>query len=194
MHADCWIDFSNTSASIELARVCAEKTKPLLVATTGFSDKDIAQLKVYAQSCPILLCPNTSLGVFVLKELSVMAKSLLGESYDIEILELHHNKKKDAPSGTALHVANAISGGEPLMFDRSNLNEPRTKGEIGVVSIRGGDIPGEHTVYFCGPGERIEISHKVWDRRVFARGALQLAAKLIDKNAGFYTLTSQFFT
>lgn len=193
-NTDCWIDFSTPASSVQLAELCAEHKKPLLIATTGFSDDQRAKIEKAASRTPILVAANTSLAVFALKELAVEAKRILGPKYDIEITEMHHNQKKDAPSGTALYLARELLGSSDSMtFDRSPHHEGRRSGEIGVTALRGGDVAGEHTIFFIGNGERIELTQRAWDRKVYARGALNLVEKLLNKPAGQYFLTKDLF-
>lgn len=194
---DVWIDFSTPEGSVSLVEHAANTGAKVLLATTGLNDSQLEIVKLNSNKIPILVAPNTSLGVFVLKELTMLATSLLGADYDIEVLELHHNKKKDAPSGTAITLLDSISKHRPNLtpvFDRTQVKDSRQSSNIGVSSIRGGDIVGEHTVYFVGQGERIEVSHKAWDRKIFGKGAVLLAKKL-QKTAlpGFYGLDRGFF-
>jgi 4-hydroxy-tetrahydrodipicolinate reductase len=181
------IDFSLPDASIAAARVCAEKSIPIVIATTGHSDAQRAELENLASQMPCLIASNTSLGAAVLGIVAEQAQRLLGAGYDIEVSEIHHRMKRDAPSGTARSIVDglAASANAPVVFGREG---PRAPGEIGVVSLRGGDVPGDHTVYFFGSGERIELSHRVHDRRVFAQGAVSLLLRLSARPAGLYTV------
>jgi 4-hydroxy-tetrahydrodipicolinate reductase len=129
-----------------------------------------------------LIASNTSIGAAVLGLVAEYAKSLLGDSFDVEMMEIHHKKKRDAPSGTALTVLSGLAqSGEAIVFGRPGLRKPE---EIGVVSLRGGDVVGEHTVYFLGDAERIEITHRATDRRVFAAGAVRLMERLLTRPPG----------
>lgn len=194
------IDFSVPGCAERVAHVCAEHKIPLLLATTGLAldlKKDIEET---CQKIPLCIASNTSLGATVVGILASQAAQLLGTDFDCEVVEMHHKMKRDAPSGTASMIidqiieadsGSTIGGKEgertpPLspVFGREGLRKPR---EIGVVSLRGGDEPGEHTVYYFGASERIEISHKVKDRAVFAHGAVVLIKRLIGSAAGVYT-------
>lgn len=186
---DLVIDFSAIESSLKVAQLCAEKSIPLLIGVTGFSGTQVESLQAHSSKIPIALVSNTSLGVYALGQLSAMAKTLLGEGFDIEILDIHHRMKKDAPSGTAISTAVKIKG------DDTNLNivknreiQPRkSNAEIGISALRGGTVFGEHTVYFLGDDETISITHKAGSRLLFARGALDLAQKLINSPNGWYT-------
>ena len=194
---DCWIDFSTPESALSLCEDACVLGTPVLIATTGLSSDQHHRLHECAKKIPILIAPNTSLGVFVLRELTILAESFLHDAaWDIEVLEAHHNKKKDAPSGTANLLIDSLQKGRPELgstFDRSKENSERASSELGVSVIRGGDIVGEHTVYFIGNGERIELTHRAWDRRIFARGALRLAKMLVGKSPGIYQLNRAFF-
>lgn len=183
--ADCdvVIDFSTPAASVEIAEVCSERRIPLLVGTTGHSPSQIEALESQAVSIPVGITSNTSLGAAALSVLAREAKRVLGAEFDIEVMEIHHRMKKDAPSGTARSVLGDLRGDSPVVFGRQEQRRPE---EIGVVSIRGGDVVGDHTVYFLGQGERIEISHRVSTREVFGVGAVRFAMALIRKSPGVY--------
>lgn len=187
---DVVVDFSSVEASLRLAQVCAEAGKPLLIGTTGHSQPQLETLKQAAAGIAVLMAANTSPGVFVLQKLCRMAAAMLGDGYDIEILELHHRAKKDAPSGTALGLAQAVRAERDLELsvERASRCQPRSVSELGLASLRGGDVCGEHSVFFLGSGERLELSHRVSDRAIFARGALRLARELLGKTAGFYSM------
>ena len=173
---DIIIDFSSPEGSLSAAQFCHESKTPLLIATTGFSDKEMEVLKELSKdSFPLLFAPNTSMGVITLLELSKLAKSILKEGYDVSISEIHHNQKKDAPSGTA-----------KLIRDVAQVPDEN------IISIRGGSVVGEHTIYFIGQGERLELTHKAWDRSIFARGAVSLGLHLIGRKPGFYIVNRDF--
>ncbi|HOO52284.1 MAG TPA: 4-hydroxy-tetrahydrodipicolinate reductase [Alphaproteobacteria bacterium] len=192
--SDLVIDFTAPDASVRHARMAASAKKPLLIGTTGISESQMADIKDAAQNAPILYTPNSSLGVNILMQFVKKAAKILGTDYAIEILEAHHGKKVDAPSGTALALGKSAAEGRGIslsskaVYDRHGHTGARTKDEIGFSVIRGGDIVGEHTVMFLGTGERIELTHKATDRALFARGALQAARWLIDQPAGFYNM------
>lgn len=189
--ADLVIDFSIPSSTIEAAKFCYEYKVPYVCATTGLSSEDRVTVDRVAQVAPLVVAPNTSLGVFVLEEVSKLAKNLLGEDFDCEILEAHHSNKKDAPSGTALRLKAALQFASHVT-DRETRSMIRPKGELGISVIRGGDIIGDHTVYFLGDGERLELSHKASNRDLFARGALLLGRRLLSKMPGSYTAGELF--
>jgi 4-hydroxy-tetrahydrodipicolinate reductase len=186
------VDFSLPQCVAANVRVCAAAGVPFLVGTTGFDAAARAALEQAAKSIPVLIAPNTSLGVNVMAQLVQLAALKLGVGYDVEITEAHHRMKRDAPSGTALALGKAIAEarGETLanvaVFDRHGTFAPREAGSIGFAVVRAGDIVGEHTVTFAAAGERIEITHRATDRATFARGALRAAAWLVGRPAGLY--------
>ena len=182
--SDLVIEFSNPETSVEVVRWCVAAKVPVLVATTGHTEAQLAAIRSYAEQIPIAITPNTSVGAAALSMLAAHAKRILGPSFDIEVMEIHHKMKKDAPSGTARAVISAVEDGSSVVFGREGKRE---EGEIGVVSLRGGDVSGDHTVYFLGHGERIEISHRVSTREVFGRGAVTMALRLLGKAPGLYT-------
>ena len=190
--SDIVIDFTAPEASVHHARIAAATKKPLVIGTTGISESQMAEIKSAAAHAPILFTPNASLGVNVLIDLVKKAAQTLGPDFAIEILESHHNKKVDAPSGTALALGRAAADGRgiPLtthaVYDRHGQTGARTRDEIGFATLRGGDVVGEHTVFFFGQGERLELTHRATDRSLFAKGALQAARWLIIQPAGFY--------
>jgi 4-hydroxy-tetrahydrodipicolinate reductase len=165
---------------------------PILIGTTGFDADSREILERAAREIPVLIAPNTSVGVTVVAQLVSMAAAGLGLSYDVEISEAHHRMKRDAPSGTALALGEAVaearaqSLSEVATYDRAGQCVPRSPGSIGFSSLRAGDIVGEHTVTFAGAGERVEITHRATDRIIFARGALRAAEWLIGRPAGLY--------
>lgn len=181
--ADVIIEFTNPDTSVRVAQWCALHRVPLLVATTGHTTGQLAIFESLASEIPLGIVPNTSIGAAVLANLAGEAKRLLGDSFDIEVLDLHHRMKKDAPSGTARSVVNYIQDDSPVIFGREGQ---RQVGEIGVVALRGGDAVGDHTVYFLGDGERIEITHRVSTRAVFGQGAVVMALRLVERPKGLY--------
>jgi len=192
--ADVLIDFSSTSATIECLRNLADKPLPVVIGTTGFSKDEIGYISLYAQKIPCVLAPNMSVGVnLLLKVLADIAK-VTGDDYDVEIIEAHHRMKKDAPSGTAMKMAQVIAAtlNRNLeltgVFSRHGLIGERTQKEIGIQTVRAGDIVGEHTVLFGTLGERIEITHKASSRDTFARGALKAALWVYKQTAGLYDM------
>lgn len=192
--ADVIIDFTSTAATLQHLKLAAEKSKKMVIGTTGFSKDELKEIGSGAKKIPIVLAPNMSVGVNLLLKILQDVSKTLGDDYDIEIIEAHHRLKKDAPSGTAMKMAQVISDAvnrnldEVAVYARKGLIGERTKKEIGVQTIRAGDIVGEHTVIFGGLGERIEITHKASSRDTFARGALKAALWLHDKPAGLYDM------
>lgn len=190
------IDFSVPTATLQVAAYCRARGVPLLVATTGFSPEELKVLSDLAHGAfPLLRAPNTSVGVLALVELCKNARLMLGEDFDIEISEIHHSLKKDAPSGTAMLLADAIRSQDSslrIVHDRSPLHAARDQDSLGITAIRGGSVVGEHTVFFIGKGERLELTHRAWDRSIFARGALSLGRILMTKPHGYYTVNRNF--
>ena len=190
--ADAVIDFSNPSAlAAELDYVTAHNL-PLVLCTTGLSADQLDAVKKAAEQVPIFFSSNMSLGVAVLSALTKKAAAVLGDTFDIEIVEMHHNQKLDAPSGTALMLADAAKAGlnyEPeYTYDRHTRRQKRAKQEIGIASLRGGTVVGEHSVYFAGEQEVITLSHSAGSRSVFASGALTAADFIVGKAAGMYSM------
>lgn len=190
---DVIIDFSHPSALEELLSYCKMKNVPAVIATTGYTEEQIADIKAAAHQVPIFFTFNMSLGINLLVDLAKRAASVLGTQFDVEILEKHHNLKKDAPSGTALMIAEAINGvygnDKKYVYDRHNVRKPRDKEEIGISSIRGGTIVGEHDVIFAGHDEVITLSHSAQSKEVFAVGAINAALFLKDKDPGLYEMS-----
>jgi 4-hydroxy-tetrahydrodipicolinate reductase len=192
--ADAVIDFTSHEASARHAEVCAERGVPLVVGSTGFTPDAKARVAAAARRVPIVLSPNMSVGVNVLFELVRQAAKVLGGAYDVEIVELHHKKKRDAPSGTAVRlgeVAAEALGRDPkdaLAYARHGILGERPPWQIGVQTLRGGDVVGEHTVYFCGEGERLELTHRATSREQFARGVLRAAQWIAGRPAGLYDM------
>ncbi len=192
--ADAAIDFSHPSATPASLAACVAAGTPLLVGTTGLTSELHSAIDRAASRIPILQSANTSLGVTLLAELARRCAEVLPAGFDVEILEAHHRYKKDAPSGTALALGEAVAQarGRPLeqlaVRDRSAGTGPRREGEIGFAVIRGGDIVGEHSVLFAGEGEQIVLTHRATDRAVFARGALEAAVWLARRPPGRYRM------
>ncbi len=191
---DVIVDFSRPEALGALADFAERSNTPCVIATTGYDAVGEARLLALSMNVPVFYSANFSIGVNVLCALCRRAARALGDDFDIEILERHHRYKVDAPSGTALMIANNIASvleNEPeYVFDRTGKSAPRAKNEIGISSIRGGTIVGEHEVIFAGDKEVVEISHSAQDRSVFAAGALRAAGFLIGKEPGFYNMDS----
>jgi 4-hydroxy-tetrahydrodipicolinate reductase len=165
---------------------------PLVLCTTGLSEEQLAAVKEAATKVPVFFSSNMSLGVAVLSALTKKAAAVLGDTFDIEIVEMHHNQKLDSPSGTALMLADAAKAGlsyDPVYtYDRHTRRQKRDKKEIGIAALRGGTVVGEHSVYFAGEQEVITLSHSAGSRSVFAAGALTAAAFLQGKPAGLYSM------
>lgn len=189
---DVIVDFSHPAALSQVLSYALSRKIPLVVATTGISDEQVAKMKESASSIPILFSANMSLGVNLLLELVQKAAKLLYGNFDIEIVERHHNQKIDAPSGTALALADAINKSLPekyrYVYDRHTKRVKRSKDEIGIHAIRGGNIAGDHTVIFAGNDEIIELRHTANSKEIFGIGALKAAVFLHDKAPGFYTM------
>jgi 4-hydroxy-tetrahydrodipicolinate reductase len=185
-------DFSLPHCVAAHARECRAQRVPLLVGATGFDAASREALEAAALEIPVLIAPNTSLGVAVLTKILGTAARALGESYEVEISEAHHRMKRDAPSGTALALGEAVARarGEELerlaVYDRHGSGAARQAGSIGFSVVRAGDIVGEHTVFLAADGERLELTHRATDRMVFARGALRAAEWLIGRPPGVY--------
>lgn len=189
---DVIIDFSHPLALPAVLNYAVTGKIPLIVATTGLSDEQVSKLKEHSKVIPILHSANMSLGVNLLLELVQKAAKVLYSNFDIEIVERHHNQKIDAPSGTALALADAINQAVPekyrYVYDRHSNRVKRSKDEIGIHSIRGGNIAGDHTVIFAGNDEIIELRHTAISRDIFGVGALKAAVFLYDKKPGFYSM------
>jgi len=192
--ADCILDFSSPEATMQLIPCLVEHGKGLIVGTTGFSSEQVEKIKKASEKIPVVFSPNMAVGVNVLFKLTEMAAGALNEFYDVEILESHHRLKKDAPSGTAKHLAEIVKNNMAGMEDaqiitgRDGLVGERTNKEIAVMALRGGDIVGEHTVYFIGQGERIELTIRSSNRETLSRGAVLAAEFLKGKGAGLYSM------
>jgi len=187
------IEFTTPSAVLKHLKIAKKKKIPMVIGTTGFKEKEYGQIKEASKDIPILLSPNMSIGINILFKLIKEITRISGEEFDIEIIEMHHRGKKDAPSGTAREIAEIIAKtkGKDLsqigVYGREGLKE-RTKEEIGIHAVRGGSIVGEHTVIFAGEGERLEITHRAESRQIFAQGAIRGAEFIIRQKKGLYTL------
>jgi 4-hydroxy-tetrahydrodipicolinate reductase len=190
--SDVVIDFTTPAASVAHAGIAAQTGKALVIGTTGLDEHANAALAAAAKTAPILWAPNMSLGVNLLLGLVAQAAKLLNEDYDIEILEMHHRHKVDAPSGTALALGQAAARGRGVDLGaksqrvRDGITGARKRGDIGFATLRGGDNPGEHRVLFAAEGEMIELAHRATSRQVFARGAVAAAQWLARQKPGFY--------
>jgi 4-hydroxy-tetrahydrodipicolinate reductase len=192
--ADQIVEFTNPQVSIQHLEIVYKYKKAMIMGTTGFSSEEIEKINKLAQDTPFLLSPNMSLGVNLLFKLVAETAAALGDDYDIEIVEAHHRFKKDAPSGTAKKLAQEIAKAKGLNLDevaiygREGIIGERKRGEIGIHSIRSGDITGEHTVMFTSLGERLELTHKAHSRDTFAYGTIQAIKFMEGKPAGFYEM------
>lgn len=191
---DAVVDFSHPNATDAICRTCLGAGKPLVMGTTGHSDEQRALLEKAAKSLPIVFSPNFSIGVNALFWLTRKTAEMLGQDFDLEIVETHHRLKKDAPSGTAKKLAEVLCDVRKLdyardvMHGREGLIGERSVAEIGVHSIRGGDVVGDHTVTFAGRGERLELTHKASSRETFATGALRAARWVVGHPPGLYSM------
>lgn len=188
------IDFTTPEVSVAHARLCAEAGVPLVVGSTGFSAEAKAHMAEAAKKIPLVMSPNMSVGVNLVIELAAAMAKRLGEGFDVEIVETHHRMKKDAPSGTAVRMADELAKAlgrsqDDIRTSRVGQIGERKASEIGVQALRGGDVVGEHTVYFFGDGERVELTHRATSREQFGRGALRAAKWVIGKPAGLYDMT-----
>jgi 4-hydroxy-tetrahydrodipicolinate reductase len=187
------IDFTNPDNALKNLEFAKKYKIPVVIGTTGFISEQKEKIAEAAKEIPIVLSPNMSVGVNILFKLVEEVTKLIPD-YDIEIVELHHNKKKDAPSGTAVKLADIAAAGigknmnEVGVYGRKSVLGERGKDEIGVLSVRGGDIVGEHTVYFAGIGERLELTHRAQSRNTFGAGAVRAAKWLIGKAPGLYDM------
>lgn len=192
--SDVIIDFSSPESLISCAQMAAKTGKTLISGTTGLTESDKKELHSCASSCTIVYSANMSIGVNLLFNLCEEVAGILHEDYDAEVLEMHHRNKVDAPSGTALHLGEAIARGRNLDFGevsrktREGIIGKRGRDEVGFACLRGGDVIGDHTVIFAGIGERIELSHKASNRNIYARGALRAAIWASDKKNGLYSM------
>lgn len=182
--ADVVIEFSNPETSVRVAEWCACHGVPVLAASTGHSAEQLKTLQELGAAIAIAIISNTSVGAAVLTALAGQAQQLLGPTFDVEVLDIHHRGKKDAPSGTARTLVHSIVSEPQIVFGRHGQRE---LGQVGVVSLRGGDVVGDHTVYLLGNGERIEITHRVSTRAVFGQGAVDLALRLLGLPRGVYS-------
>ncbi|MBQ7288977.1 MAG: 4-hydroxy-tetrahydrodipicolinate reductase [Clostridia bacterium] len=188
--ADVLIDFSTPELLKSLLCFASQKKLPCVIATTGYSEQEIGLIQDYAKDIPIFFSFNMSLGVNLLCSLAKQAAKILGDGFDIEIVEKHHNQKVDAPSGTAIMLADAVNdGAKEYVYDRHAKREKRKPNEIGMHSIRGGTIVGEHEVIFAGNDEVITLAHSAASKSVFANGAVNAAKYLVGKPPRIYDMT-----
>ena len=190
--ADVIIDFSHHSALPSLIEYAKRTKTPLVIATTGHSEEELALINESAKEIAIFRSGNFSLGINLLITLAKQAARTLGVDFDVEIVEKHHNKKLDAPSGTAIMIADAIAGEREeseYVYDRHSVRKARESSEIGIHSVRGGTIVGEHEAIFAGKNEIVTISHSAASREIFATGAIRASVYLAKKTVGLYNMT-----
>jgi 4-hydroxy-tetrahydrodipicolinate reductase len=192
--ADAVIDFSLHTATAPLARACAAAGKPLVIGTTGHTDGELGQIRPAAEAIPVVFAPNFSIGVNALFWLTERAAEILGPDFDLEVVEMHHRLKKDAPSGTARRLAEILAGVRGLDYSRDarhgreGMTGARGPREIGMHALRGGDVVGDHTVIFATQGERLELTHKASSRDTFARGSIRAATWARGREPGLYDM------
>ena len=191
---DVLIDFTTPEGSLSNLEACAELGIPVVIGTTGMKEEQKEALYMFSLRTPTVFSPNMSIGVNLLFRLAATAAAALGDDYDVEIVEAHHRMKKDAPSGTAIGLAEAVAEAlgrdlaDKAVYARHGMIGERSAGEIGIQTIRAGDIVGEHTLILAGPGERIELTHRAHSRDNFARGAIRAALWIVDKEPGQYSM------
>ena len=194
LEADVFIDFTSIETTFENMKWCQENNKALVIGTTGFNDEQVKLIEQAGKNIPVILAPNTSVGVNLMFKLLEITSKAIGDYTDIEIFEAHHRFKKDAPSGTAVKMGQVIANtlGRDLnkvaVYGREGITEERNKETIGFATVRAGDIVGEHTAFFADLGERLEITHKASSRMTFALGAMRAAFWLSEADAGFYDM------
>jgi 4-hydroxy-tetrahydrodipicolinate reductase len=189
------IDFSAPAVTVAIAQAAADHRCPLVIGTTGIDAQGREAIQAASKSVPVVFAPNYSIGVSVLLEITERVSRVLdAKAYDAEIVEAHHHFKKDAPSGTALGLAQAVARGRAVdlekvaCYGREGLVGARPEGQIGLHAVRGGDVVGDHVVSFYGEGERVELRHQATSRSTFAEGAVRAAGWLADKKPGLYTM------
>jgi len=190
--SDIVVDFTNPVATLNHARIASTHRRPFVTGTTGLSKEQMAALEEASKAIPMVVAPNMSVGVNLLYRLVEEAAGVLGDDFDIEISEIHHRLKKDAPSGTAARLADILAKhrhGSATIYGRKGMIGERPKTEIAVHALRGGDVVGEHTVVFAGIGERVELTHKAHSRATFANGVVRAIRFVVDKPPGIYTMS-----
>ncbi len=190
--ADAVVDFSSAAALESVLSFCEERGLPVVLAATGYSDTDLVRIQKAAQRIAVFKTGNLSIGINLLQMLAKKAAQILGDAFDAEIIERHHHFKKDAPSGTALMLAQSVNeglgGGRDNVYGRQGMVGERQKNEIGIHAVRGGTIVGEHEVMFAGEDEIVTLSHSARSRKVFASGAIRAAAWLCGRRPGLYDM------
>ncbi len=193
-NSDVLIDFTRPAGTLEHVRECVAQKRAMVIGTTGFGTEQLAEIRKAAKKIPIVMAPNMSIGVNVALKLVEMAARALGPDYDIEVFEMHHRKKVDAPSGTALRLGEVAARARDAtldkdgVFSRHGVTGERKAGSIGFSVARGGDIVGDHTVFFAGPGERIEVTHRSSSRATYAQGAMRAARFVAGKPPALYDM------
>ena len=190
--SDVVVDFTEASASIDYFRIARQKRKGMVIGTTGFPDHAMAEIKG-ASDAKVVISPNMSVGMNLMFDVVEKLSRIMKDDYDIEIIEMHHKMKKDAPSGTAVKLKDIVEASDPVrewieVFGRKGITGERKKGELAILALRGGDVVGEHTVMFAGAGERLEVTHRAYSRENFARGALLAAKWLSAQGNGIYSM------
>ncbi|NOS95615.1 MAG: 4-hydroxy-tetrahydrodipicolinate reductase [Methylotenera sp.] len=192
--ADVLVDFTRPEASIQYLTACQKHHVKMIIGTTGFSAEQKLAIEAASKNIAIVFAPNMSVGVTLLINLVEQAAKVLNDGYDIEVVEMHHRHKVDAPSGTALRLGEAAAHGlgqdlkDCAIYAREGVTGEREAGKIGFATLRGGDVVGDHTVVLAGVGERVELTHKASSRATFALGALRAAKFLADKNVGLFDM------
>lgn len=194
LHGDVMIDFSHPDALDDLLAFCCRERMPVVIATTGYSLQQIEKIQRASKQTPVFFSFNMSMGINLLSALARQAVSVLGDEFDVEIIEKHHNQKIDAPSGTAILLADAINrqaGGKyEYVYDRRQVRQKRQKKELGIHSVRGGSIVGEHEVIFAGRDEILSLSHSARSKEIFAVGAVNAAMFLANRSPGIYDMNA----
>jgi 4-hydroxy-tetrahydrodipicolinate reductase len=191
---DVLIDFTTPKVSLKNLEVCGLFRKAIVIGSTGFTAEERALAEELAKDIPVIIAPNMSVGVNVCFKVLADIANILGDDFDVEIVEAHHRMKKDAPSGTAVRMGEVVAGAlgrdyrQVANCHREGITGERTREEIGMQTIRGGDIVGDHTVYFIGMGERIELIHRAHTRDMFSRGAVRAAKWVVDQKPGIYDM------
>jgi 4-hydroxy-tetrahydrodipicolinate reductase len=191
---DVLIDFTLPDATLKNIRIASPKGLSMVIGTTGFSDDGLREIRELARQIPCVMAPNMSVGVNVMFRIAAEMAGLLGQDYDIEIIEAHHRLKKDAPSGTAMHMANILADAtgrdlaKTAVYERKGIIGERTDEEIGIQTLRAGDITGDHMVMFGGIGERLELIHRAHNRENLAKGAIRAAKWVVNQDPGLYDM------
>ena len=192
--ADVLVDFTRPAGTLAHVKACRAARRAMVIGTTGFDAAGLDEIRAASREIAIMMAPNMSIGVVVMSKLVEMAARVLGPDYDAEVFEIHHNRKVDAPSGTALMLGRAVAQGrggkleDGAVFARHGNTGERKGGTVGFASLRGGDIIGDHTVFFAGTGERIELTHRSTSRATYAQGAMRAARFIASQEPGLYDM------